>query len=45
MNQDFDYMKEMDPRHEDHAVVYPSVKLWHVLAVVLIGLCVTHYAL
>ena len=45
MNQDFDYLKEMDPRHEDHYVVYPTVKLWHVLAVLCIGLDVTHYTL
>ena len=45
MNQDFDYLKEMDPRHEDHYVVYPTVKLWHVLAVLCIGLAVTHYTL
>ena len=45
MNQDFDYMREMDPRAKDHYVVYPRVKLWHVLAVVLTGLVITHYTL
>ena len=45
MNQDFDYLKEMDPRSKDHYVVYPTLKLWHVLAVLLIGLAVTHYML
>ena len=45
MNQDFDYLKEMDPRREDHYVVYPTLKLWHVLVVLLAGLAVTHYML
>ena len=45
MTQDFDYMREMDPRAKDYYVVYPRVKLWHVLAVVLTGLVVTHYML
>lgn len=45
MNQDFDYMREMDPRAKDYYVVYPRVKLWHVLAVVLTGLVITHYML
>ena len=45
MNQDFDYMREMDPRSKDYYVVYPRVKLWHVLAVVLTGLVITHYTL
>ena len=45
MNQDFDYMREMDPRAKDHYVQYPTVKLWHVLAVVCVGLCVTYYTL
>ena len=45
MNQDFDYMREMDPRAKDYYVVYPRVKLWHVLAVVLAGLLITHYML
>lgn len=31
MDEDFDYMKEMDPRKKDHYVVYPLVKIWHVL--------------
>jgi len=45
MNQDFDYLKEMDPRREDYYVVYPTLKLWHVLVVLLTGLAVTHYML
>ena len=45
MNQDFDYLKEMDPRREDYYVVYPTLKLWHVLVVLLAGLAVTHYML
>ena len=45
MNQDFDYMREMDPRSKDYYVVYPRVKLWHVLVVVLTGLAITHYTL
>ena len=45
MTQDFDYMREMDPRAKDYYVVYPRVKLGHVLAVVLTGLAVTHYML
>ena len=45
MNQDFDYLQEMDPRAKDHYVVYPTLKLGHVLAVVLVGLAVTHYML
>ena len=45
MTQDFDYMREMDPRAKDYYVVYPRVKLWHVLAVVLTGLLITHYML
>jgi len=43
--REYEYLKEMDPRREDHYVVYPHVKLWHVLAVVLTGLVVTHYML
>jgi hypothetical protein len=31
MDEDFDYMKEMDPRKKDYHVVYPLVKLWHIL--------------
>ena len=45
MTQQFDYMREMDPRAKDHYVVYPAIKLWHILAVLVTGLCVTHYAL
>ena len=45
MNQDFDYLQEMDPRAKDHYVVYPTLKLGHVLVVVLTGLAVTHYML
>ena len=43
--REYEYLKEMDPRAEDHYVVYPHVKLWHVLAVLCIGLVVTHYTL
>ena len=45
MTEDFDYMREMDPRRKDHYVVYPKIKLWHVLAVVCVGLCVAYYTL
>ena len=30
MDEDFDYMKEMDPRKSDFYVVYPKIKLWHI---------------
>ena len=45
MNQDFDYMQGMDPRAKDYYVVYPRVKLGHLLVVVLTGLLITHYML
>ena len=43
--KEYEYLKEMDPRAEDHYVVYPVIKLWHVTAVLLVGLVVTHYTL
>ena len=45
MTKDFDYMREMDPRRKDHYVVYPKIKLWHVLAVVCVGLSIAYYTL
>ena len=43
--REYEYLKEMDPRSWDHYVVYPVIKLWHVTAVLLLGLVVTHYTL
>lgn len=43
MDEDFDYMKEMDPRKKDHYVVYPLVKLWHILLFFAIALPLVWY--
>tara|TARA_B100002019_G_C20793949_1_gene367960 strand:- start:197 stop:358 length:162 start_codon:yes stop_codon:yes gene_type:complete len=43
ITKEFDYMKEMDPRKEDHYVVYPLVKLWHLLLFFAIALPLVWY--
>jgi len=45
VKMEFDYEKELDPRQKDYYIVYPRVKLWHILLVCVTGLGVTHYLL
>lgn len=41
MDEDFDYMKEMDPKQSD--IVYPKIKIWHLLLFFAIVLPTTWY--
>jgi hypothetical protein len=41
MDEDFDYMKEMDPKKPD--IVYPKIKIWHLMLFFAIALPTAWY--